>query len=195
MLKTKFVKFLSMALTVVVLCICVSGCANDSYDKWALVFGDNAIELPCSLADFQKAGLSITNEEQYNHIISSENEIFTAVEMTEANGEVNPYYTAVIVTGNDSSKTDENAQVVSFTTSESDADKCSLGGKIASGAKFDDVVEILGNDYAIVYTEAESDDEIEGFAVIKYEDNGTTAFLHFENKVLTTIQIETRDNG
>lgn len=162
---------------------------NVSSKGYIINFKDKSIELPCTLADLEEAGISVYSEDLKEKILNSENETFTyvtAIYVEKGSESIE----MTVVTGNDSDKGLSNA-VVKYINIDKIGEFYKLNGKIHRGSSFKECISILGDRYIV--TSERSNSYIGHYIKIKYESEKNSVELSFANDKLGTIEVSANE--
>ena len=161
------------------------------------------ITLPCKLSELTKTGLKIYSEYDYERIINSQNETFTMIYAT-SEGWKNGVYLK-IVTGDNSTKKEENAMVTVITnmvmtsmsgkydiSDNTTKEQFHLKGGVAIGSSKQEVIAAFGDNYIQSGEEAMSLFDTLVWQIVYVEGNNSAMF-YFKNGVVTTIEMRNEE--
>lgn len=209
-------KYLKIIVTIMILLsilVALSGCGNKNgidvinknnsgttNNKWEISINSHNITLPCKLSELTKIGLKIENEYNYNQIVNSQNKTFTTISASSEGWKNGINVLLEIVTGNDSSKKEENAMVTRIENSVStdlygkyDISKSTtieqfhLKNNISIGSTKEDVLNAFGDNYEEIFNNKTIRNET--FESIRYSEGDNKVVFQFKGGKTTFIYI------
>ncbi len=151
--------------------------------KWGLTINGKTIELPCTLADLESAGVNILIDSDKEDILNTANKKFTMIAATcEEDGD--PIY-LTIITGADTSQKEKNATVTILTNTTVGGSKFAIKNGIALGSDVNDIIEAYGEEYI---TSNDKNNLSDGYVVLKYGSLEDGAMFNFQDGKLTYIE-------
>lgn len=147
------------------------------------------ITLPCTLAELENCGVFIARKSAKQEIVNSENQDFSLIEMTSNSFEEDEILKAMISTGEDHKKKEENCIVTRIINETVASDKFAVGGKIGLGSTIKETTNAFGKKNYELLTE--EDDEEKGLSQVHYfgEDGNSGKFFYFQNNECVYVEV------
>ncbi len=143
--------------------------------------------LPCTLAELENSGVYIARKSAKQEIVNSENQEFVMIELTSNSFGENELLKAMISTGDDHKKKEENCFITKIVNESVGVDLFTIGDSVGFGSSVKDAKKLFGKkDYELI---KEGKDEKKGLTQLNYFEGNKGRVMYFQDDKCMYIEV------
>lgn len=184
-------KIFVITLCVIMAMMTLAGCGEKTTKKEVALsdvkINGKEFTLPCTLAELENSGVYIARKSAKQEIINTEKQEFVMIELTSNSFGEGEQLKAMISTGDDHKKKEENCFITKIVNESVGADLFTVGDSVGLDSSVKDAKKLFRKkDYKLI---KESKDEKEGLTQLNYFEDNKGRVMYFQDDKCMYIEV------